>query len=458
MPRARSVYDYDLIVIGSGSGGGVAAHIVNRKGKKVAIVEDDTIGGECPNYGCVPTKALLQAAEVYEEAKEGKKFGVRAPTVSFNMTSIKKWKDLAVYRTGTSIGDKAYEAEGIHVIKGRAHFVGKHEISVGRKRYTAAKFLVATGNRNFVPPIPGLEDAGYITHREAIELTRLPKSLFVIGGGAIGCEFAQFFSALGSKVHIAERSPRLLSKEDAEIGASVATVFGDRYNISVYTGASVTKVGKAGNKKVVHVDDGNTTHVIKVDEVLLAAGMLANVDLGLENAGVKYTPRNIIVNNEMRTTAKHVWAAGDVAGPYMFTHMATYQSRLAAHNMFHRTKVVARYHAVPRCVFVFPEIASAGLTEAEAREKYKDIKIGLAPISIIGRSHTSDERTGFVKVMATAKGRIIGASIIAPRAGEMIHELTLAINVGLKAEDVAATIHAFPTWSEAVRIACAKIE
>ena len=457
MGKRRHAYDYDLIVLGSGAGGGVAAHLANDMGKKVAIVEPAEIGGECPNWGCVPTKAMLFSAELYEQAKNAEPYGIRAASVGHNWPAIRSWKDLAIKRTGTSEGDRAYEAEGITVFKARGHFLSPHEISIGRRRYTAKNILIATGTSNFIPPVNGLEETGFITYREAINLPRPPKSIAIIGGGAIGCEFAQIFATFGSEVHIVEMAPRLLGKEDSEVGELIKNTFETKYGMSVYTGAKVTKLEKDHTKKLVYVSAGRKNHIVRVDEVMLAAGKVANVDLGLENAGVEYTQRAVKVNDMMQTTAKHIYAAGDVAGPHMFTHMASYQSRIAAHNMFSRNKVVAKYHAVPRCTFLTPEIASVGMTEEEAKVKGLRIRIGLVPISVIGRANTSDTDTGFVKVIATHTGVLIGASIVSPRAGEMIHELALAVNLGLKAEDVAATIHAFPTWSQAIRVACAKV-
>lgn len=450
-------YDYDLIVIGSGSGGGVAAHMAVRKDKKVAIIEDGKIGGECPNFGCVPTKALLKSADVFKTAKEGAEYGVRATSVNVNYSQVKKWKDLAVKRTGTSEGERAFAAEDIAVIKGHAHFLSPHEVSVDRKRYTAKKFLIATGTSDFVPPIDGLKKTGFITYKDAINLTKLPKSLFIIGGGAIGCEFTDLFNTFGVEVYQAEFTPRLLFREDKEVGELVEALF-EQNGVHVMTGTEVFKVEKDRSKKVVHYRRGGKAHSVRVDEVMLAAGKTPNTDLGLENAGVKYSRKGIAVNDEMQTSAKHIYAAGDVVGPYAFTHMASYQSRIASHNMWHREKIEARYHAVPRCVFTSPEVAAVGMTEEQAKEKKIKIRVNAVPTSVIGRANVADESTGFVKVIAAQSGVLIGASIIAPRAGEMIHELGLAIQNGLKAEDVAATIHAFPTWSEAVRIACAGLE
>lgn len=449
--------DFDLIIIGSGAGGGVAAHIAAGLGKKVAIIEADTVGGECPNYGCVPTKALLSAAETYKTAKESLKFGVRTSGVTFNYPSIKAWKDQAVFNTGTTEGKQAFAHEGITLIKGKAHFVSPWSVSVGNQRYSAEKFLIATGTKNFIPPVEGLKEAGYLTYREAINLTKLPKSLFIIGGGAIGMEFAHLFNTFGVKVTMAEFAPRIAGKEDAEVGELMAAVF-ERDGIAVHTSAKVIKVVINAGYKTVYFEKNGETHQVKVEEILVASGKIPNTDLGLENAGVHYTPRLIPTNDEMATNVKHIFATGDVTGPYMFTHMASYQSRIAANNMFHHNKVHATYHAVPRCIFVDPEAACVGMTEQEAKDRKIAYQVGMVPISVFGRANTTKQDTGFVKVIASHTGVLIGASIVAPRAGEMIHELTLAIQHGMKASAIVDTIHAFPTWSEAVRSACSRIK
>ncbi|HEU5187405.1 MAG TPA: NAD(P)/FAD-dependent oxidoreductase [Candidatus Saccharimonadales bacterium] len=455
--KRRPKYDYDLIVLGSGGGGSVAAHISNRLGKKVAVVEAGEMGGECPNIGCVPTKALLHAAGIYDAARHGQQFGVRGGTLGYNYPSIKAWKDLAVYRTGTWQGKQVYESEGITVISGSAHFIAPHEITVNRRHYSAENFLIATGTHNFIPPIEGLEKAGYITYKEAIDLTRPPKSLFIIGAGAIGCEFAELFSIFGTKVYVSDITPRVLMKEDQEVGELIRKHFEEDRGMAILTNTKVTKVEKEGLAKRVTFQQGSETRTVKVDELLVASGKLANVDIGLENAGVDYTPKGVLVNEFMQTSAKNIYAAGDVAGPFMFTHMAIYQSRLAANNMWHRQKVAADYRAVPRCVFLIPEVASVGLSEDECIKRDMKIKKAIAPVSIIGRANTSNVEEGFVKVITKPDGTLIGASIVSPRAGEMIHELTLAVQLALTAEEVASTIHAFPTWSEAVRVACSKI-
>jgi len=454
---AKQKYEYDLIVLGSGGGGSVAALIAAGEGKKVAMVEAGDLGGECPNYGCVPTKSLLHAAEIYDAAKHGQQFGIRSGTLTYNYPSLKAWKDLAVERTGATEGKRLYESEGVKVIEGEAHFISPHEITVNRRHLSAENFVIATGTHNFIPPIEGLDKTGYLTFKEAVNLTRPPKSLFIVGASAVGCEFAELFSIFGSKVYLADITPRILAKEDEEVSELVRDTFETERGMEVLTNTKVLRVAKEGLAKRVYFQQGHSEKSVKVDEILIATGKLANVDIGLENADVEYTPRGIQVNEFMQTTAKHIYAAGDVVGPYNYTHTAIYQSRIAAHNMLHKQKVAADYRAVPRAIFLNPEVAAVGLTEDECIKRDLQIKKAVAPIAIIGRANTSNVDRGFVKVITDRHGVLIGASIVSPRAGEMIHELTLAIQMRMRAADVANTIHAFPTWSEAVRTACSKV-
>lgn len=449
-------FDFDLIVIGSGPAGEVTGHINSRAGKRVALVEMDTPGGECPNWGCVPTKALLYAADIYQKAKIGKNYGIHsAPRLHY--AEVKKWKDLAVERTGTSHADELYKAEGIHAIKGKANFVSPWKVNVNGRNYSAKQFLISTGSRSFIPPIEGLKESGYITFKEAIDLTRLPKSIFIIGGGAIGCEFADLFSTFGSKVHMAEVAPNLLPLEDESAGKFLMEKF-ESDGLNVHANAKVTRVEKSGSKRTVYFQTGDELHQATVDTIMVATGKRPNTDLGLEEANVEYSRRGVTVNSYMQTSNPHIFAAGDVAGPYAFTHMAAYQGRIVANNMIHpkkRRKV--DYNAVPRSVYVTPEIAAVGATEKQLIESNKPYHVVQTPVSFLGRANTSDSKEGFTKVLSDPKGRLLGAVVVNPRAGEVVHELALAVKHRLTAHDVSETIHAYPTWSESVRYACNKL-
>ena len=450
------VFDYDVITIGTGSGGGVAIHELNKKDLKLAAVEQEKMGGECPNYGCIPTKALLQSAETLETIKKAKDFGITVGSASVDYPALKKWKDKAVWNTGTHLGEESYKKDGITVIKGHAHFIDPWTISVHGKRYTAKRFLIASGTSDFVPPIPGLKESGYIGYREVLDLEKPPKKIFIIGGGAIGCEFAEILSTFGVDTHIAEFADRLIAKEDPEVGELVQALF-EHKGVHVHVDSKVTKVEKKGSQRIVHFEKLGKTQKVTVDAVMLAAGKVPNTDMGLENAGVKFDRGGIKVNREMQTSNPNIYAVGDVNGKYMFTHVANYEARIAAQNITSPLKHVADYRAVPRCVFISPEVATVGATEEELKAKGIQYQVGATTTGWLGRANTSQEDTGFVKIIANKKGVILGASIVAPRAGEMIHELTMAVQWRMKASKIQYMIHAFPTWNQAIRMAATKI-
>ncbi|HET7630601.1 MAG TPA: NAD(P)/FAD-dependent oxidoreductase [Candidatus Saccharimonadales bacterium] len=455
---SKPKYDFDLIVIGSGAGGSIAADIVASTGKKVALVEGDTLGGECPNWGCVPSKALLHVANIYDQAKNSAELGIRGSSVGYNYPSVKTWKDLAVKRTGAAESDKYYHSRGIALYRGRAHFISAHQITINRRHLSAAHFLIATGSNFALPLIEGLAKTPYLTARTALDLNRPPKSIFIVGAGAVGAEFAELLSIFGTKVYLADIAPRILPSEDDETSRVIEHYFQKKRGMTLLTKSKVLKVSREGLTTKVTYQRGGESHTVKVDQLMIAAGKQPNVDLGLENAGVDYTAKGIEVNQQLQTSAPHIFAAGDVIGRHMYTHMGVYESRVAAHNLLAKNKVSVDYRAVPRVTFVTPEVASVGLSEADCMKRDLKTRIGLAPVNIIGRSNVANMRDGFCKVITDRKGMLIGATVVAPHAGEVIHELALAIQYGMTASQVANTLHAFPTWSEVVRVACAKIK
>lgn len=453
----KYIFDYDLIVIGSGAGGSVAATIAAREGKRVAIIESDTFGGDSPNWGDIPTKALLHAANLYDEARHGAKFGLRSSTLGYNYPSIRTWKELAVKRTGAGGNRRYYEGHGITAISGSAHFLSPNEISVNRRHLSASNFLIATGSSWVKPDIPGLDTINYLTPRTILEAIRPPKSLLIIGGDYMGVEIAQLMAVFGTKVYIAEKAGRLLPHHDSEVGELIERILSEQKGVTALTHSRVVSVERDGLAKRVTVSRGGVEKSIRVDEVLVAAGRMPSVDLGLENAGVKYTAKGIEVNDYLQTSVKHIYAAGEVLGRGSHTHTALLESHVAANNILRRDKTSPDYTATPEVVFVQPEIATVGLSEDDCLKRDLSINKSIAPLNIIARSNTSDFRDGFVKIITDKKGVILGASIVAPHAGEIIHELALAIKYGLTADDVAKTPHAFLTWSEAVRVAAGKL-
>lgn len=453
----KQTFDYDLIVIGSGAGGSAAATIAARAGKRVAIVEEDAFGGDSPNWSDIPTKALLHTARVYDEARHGSRFGLRTSTLGYNYPSIRTWKELVVKRTGAANNRRFYENQGISAFHGKAHFLTPHEITVNRRHISAAQFLIATGSTWIAPKIQGLDDVDYLTPRTILESIRPPKSLFIVGGGTYGIEIAQLMATFGTKVYIAEQASRLLPHYDAEVGELIEKTLTEQKGVTVLTHSRMLSVVKEGLGKKILISRGGTEKQFRADEILIAAGRQPNVDLGLENASVQYTPKGIEVNDHLQTTTKHIFAAGDVLGRNGTTHNALLESRIAAHNMFERAKIAPDYTATPNIVFTFPEIATVGLSEDDCRRRDKSVDKAIAPLSIIARSNTADFRDGFVKLIADKKGVIIGGTIVSPHAADLIHEIGLAVKHNLTAAQLADTPHAFLSWSEAIRVAAQKL-
>lgn len=452
-------FDFDLIVIGTGAGGSAAATIAAREGKRVAVVEADTFGGDSPNWSDVPTKALLHAAQLYDEARHGARFGLRSSAMSYNYPSIRTWKELAVKRTGAGGNRKYYENEGIATFHGRAHFLSPNEISVNRRHISGEFFLLATGSTWTLPDIQGLDLVNYLTPRTILEAIRPPKTLYIIGGGSIGIEIAQLMAIFGTKVYIADIASRILPHEDEDVGKLMEQLLTTQKGVTILTQTRTLAVEKENIAKRVTYTRGGVEHSIRVDEVLVAAGRVPAVDLGLENAGVEYTPKGIEVNEHLQTSAKHIFAAGDILGrSNSFTHTALLESRIAAHNILQKNKVTPDYTASPRLTFTFPGIASVGLSENECLKRDLQVKVGLSPLNIIARSNTSDFRDGFVKIIADKRGTVLGATVVAPHAAEIIHELALAVRYELTAAEVANTPHAFLSWSEAVRVAASRVQ
>jgi dihydrolipoamide dehydrogenase len=453
----KHIHDYDLIVIGSGAGGSAAATIAAREGKRVAIVEADTFGGDSPNWSDVPTKALLHVAQLYDEARHGARFGLRSGTLGYNYPSIRTWKELAIKRTGAAGNKKFYEAQGIDAYAGNAHFLTPHEITVNRKHISAEHFLIATGSHWVAPDIQGLADVNTLTPRTILEAMRPPKSLYIIGAGTVGVELAQLMAIFGTKVYLVDIAARILPKEDEEVGELMERLLREGKGVTTLTQTRTLSVVKDGLGARVTFLRGGVEKSVRVDEILIATGRTPSVDLGLENASVAFTPKGIEVNENLQTSARHIFAAGDVLGTNRHTHTALHESRVAAHNILMKSKVSPDYTASPRLTFTFPGIASVGLSEDDCLKRDLRIDKAVAPLSMIARSNTSDFHDGFVKIITDKKGIILGATVVAPHAAEIVHELSLAIKYQISASELAATPHAFLSWSEAVRVAAGKL-
>lgn len=456
----KSRFDYDLVVIGSGASGSVAADIVASAKWRVAMVEDSELGGETANWSSIPSKALLRAAEIYDDAKvQGPALGLRSGAIGYNYPSIRAYKDAVLRKSGAKSYESYYKSKGITVLKGHAHFISPHEITIDRRHISAAHFLIATGSIPSTGKVQGLDKVPHLTPQTALDVIRPPKTLFIVGAGASGCEFANLFSAFGSKVYVADEAARILPGEDQEVSEAIEHAFRYQRGVTLLTHAKVIRIAKAGLMSAVTYLVGSDEHTVKVDQVLLTAGQEPMIDIGLENAGVEHTKSGVRTDEHLMTSTKHIYAAGNVLGRYMYTHTSVYEGRIVANNLLHPKQLISPdYTAVPRVTFVSPEVASVGLSESDCLKRDLPVRTATAPLNIIARATIDNRTNGFVKIITDKKGVLVGASIVAPHAGESIHELTLAIQYGLTAAEVANTLHAFPSWSEAVRVACAKIK
>lgn len=455
-------YDYDLIAIGSGSAGGAAAFVAKKAGKKVAIVEEfkGKLGGHCPNYACVPTKAMLKAANVFKTVKNSGEFGVYSDNPRFDFKKVAEYRKSVVDQlTGPRIERNLHNA-GIDLLWGRAEFASDHELRVSdqasglNKQYSAANILIATGSKEFIPPIEGLKETGFWTSDDAVKLESLPASITIIGGGPIGTEFATLYSAFAVPVTLLQRENQILQREDKEIAEYVQKDL-ESHGVKILLNCEIESVRKDTSGKAVKLKSSGQDIEVSAEEILVATGRRANLDLKLEAAGVNLTSSGRLELNEyLQTPQAHIWAAGDAAGNWQFTHTASYEGDLVGRNICHGAEERVNYDVVPRVTFCDPEAASVGLTSAQARTKNLNIKIGKANMGGLGRALIDHDRRGFVKlVVNVSDNQILGGHIAGPNAGQLIHEIALAMKAKIPVTDIARMIHAYPTFSEGVAAA-----
>lgn len=449
--------DYDLIVIGSGAAGSTAALSAVKAGKKVALIEGATFGGESPNWGDIPQGALLHSAHLYHEARSGTRFGLRSQMLGYNFPTVLAWRDKAIKRTGAADNQQYYEKAGIKTYSGAAHFLTPHEISVNRTHLTAHHFIIATGSHFEQPDVYGIETIRHQTPQTLLGEKRIPRSLFIVGANSDAVEYAQLFATFGTKVYLAERSARILPTEDPEVGDILESYLTSNYGVACLTQTQLVQVEPKGLGVRVSYSRGGVTKTVQTDEILFLTNRVPTTDLGLENASVAYSRAGIEVDTGLQTSAKHIYAAGNVTSGDCPTQIALLHGRVAAHNILHKTKLAAETFGIPRVTFTSPSVASVGLTENDCIKRDLAINQAIAPLTMIARSNTSDFPHGFVKLIADKKGLLLGGTIVAPGAENMIQEVGLALAQGMTASDLANVPHAFLSWSEAIRVAASKL-
>ncbi|MGA0097743.1 MAG: dihydrolipoyl dehydrogenase [Bacilli bacterium] len=440
---------FDLVIVGGGPGGYVAAIKAGQLGLKVALIEKDNVGGVCLNWGCIPTKTLLKSAKVFEQFKHAKDYGidVKPDSIAANLPEMIKRKDSVVRRLTGGVGSLLKKA-GVTVIKGMGEVLDANHVKVSEETLEAKNLILATGASVIMPPIPGLQeafDAGFLlTSKEILDLKTLPASLVIVGGGVIGLEFATIFNSLGTKVTVIERLPNILAQVDEELRNLFQKKI-TKDGIQLITSATVTKIG---TNAVSYELDGKTIE-INTDKVLMAVGMkpntksFASLNLAMEKHGVQ-------VNEYMQTSIPNVYAIGDVTGKFMLAHVASHAGLVVIDHLQGGSQKMD-YHAIPSGIYTFPEIAMVGVTEQDAKAQGIDYQTATFPLAANGKAMGENEKDGLVKIIVSKPYKeIIGVHIMGPSATELITEATLAINLEATAEELVHTIHPHPTLSEMV--------
>lgn len=445
--RKDDVLHADLCIIGAGSGGlSVAAGAV-QMGASVVLIEKHRMGGDCLNTGCVPSKALLAAAHAADAVRHAGRFGVNGhePAIDFAGVHAHVHGVIAAIAPHDSV--ERFEGLGVTVLRDAARFTGPDEVEAGGQRVRARRFVVATGSAAAVPPVPGLAEVPFLTNESVFDLTALPGHLVVIGGGPIGVEMALAFRRLGAAVTLLERAS-ILPKDEPEAVAVIRGVL-LREGIALHEGAEILGVRRAANGIEVELKGGEAPLLLQGTHLLVAAGRRPNTQgLGLEAAGIEATPRGITVDAGLRSSNRRVYAIGDVAGGPQFTHIAGYHAGIVIRNALFGLPAKVDYAALPWVTYADPELAHVGLTEADARAAGHAVTILAQPLSGNDRAQAEGATEGLIKVVLGARGKILGATIVAPRAGEMIGLWGLAIQRKLKIGAIAASLAPYPTMSE----------
>ncbi len=450
--------DYNIIVIGAGSAGLVSAYIGSVLKAKVALIEKHKMGGDCLHTGCVPSKALIRTGQILSYIKRSRDFGLKSAQVDFEFADVMERVQNVIQKVEPHDSIERYTKLGVDCYTGSAKIISPHEVQVNGQTLTTKTIIIATGARPAVPPIPGLDQVDFLTTDTLWKLRELPKKLVVGGGGPIGCELAQCFARLGSEVTVVEMLPDILIREDEEASRTVRQKF-IAEGIDVRVNSRCKEVVVQDGKQYMLVEKEDRTDWLEFDQVLIAVGRAANArGFGLEEIGVQLEPRGTVeVDSYLRTTThKNIYACGDVAGPFQFTHTAAHQAWYCAVNAlfspFKKFKV--DYSVIPWCTFTDPEVARVGLNEKDAKEQGISYEMVTYGIDDLDRAIADSEDKGYVKVLtAPGKDKILGVTIVGYHAGDLIAEYVLAMKQGLGLNQILGTIHIYPTMAEANKYA-----
>lgn len=445
---------YNLVVIGGGTAGLISAAGAAGLGAKVALIERHLMGGDCLNVGCVPSKGLISASRAINHARNSAQFGVTdGQKLGFDFgTAMERMRRLRAEISHHDSASRFRDELGIDVFIGQGSFSGPDTVLVADKTLRFKKAAVCTGARAIAPPIPGLEEAGYHSNETIFSLTELPPRMAVIGAGSIGCELAQAFARFGSRVSLIEMGNHLLGREDVDAAEVLHGAF-IREGIDLQLGTKITGVETNGSDKILHLERDGKLLDVTVDAILVGVGRAPNLDgLGLEKAGITFDRAGVTVNDHLQTSNSNVYAAGDICSPFKFTHTADAQARILIANALFMGRQRASSLTIPWCTYTDPEIAHVGMYEGDAKEKGVELTTLTAPLSDIDRAVLDGEAEGFARVhLRKGTDKILGATIVARHAGEMINEFSLAITNGLGISAIAKTIHPYPTQAEVIK-------
>ncbi|MBI2906773.1 MAG: mercury(II) reductase [Chloroflexi bacterium] len=447
---------FDLIIIGGGGAGFAAAARASELGAKAVLINAGLPwGGTCVNVGCVPSKMLLEVGSDYHHCLHTRfqaSKSIQPPSVDFAAAFREKDEIVASLRESNYL--RVIADLGITATEGAAKFITPQGVDVQGQRLEADRFVIATGSRPRLLPFRGIERVHYLTHREALSLPRLPKSIVVVGGGPVGLEFAQMFARLGARVTVLERENQILPLTEGEVAEELRRVL-EEEGIDIHVGVDIQEVREEGNVKIVEASVDMRPISVRAEELLMATGVTPNSDhMGLEAAGVEIDSRGFIeVNDQMRTSAPHIWAAGDVVGKLQLETVAAKEGYIAAGNALEGTKKTIDYNSVPRAVFTDPQVAAVGLTEDEFMGRYKVCLCRTVRIGQIPKARIVNETRGLVKMVVDPETLVIvGVHMVAPLAADLIHEAALAVKFKLTVDDIIDTVHVFPTMSESIKL------
>jgi pyruvate/2-oxoglutarate dehydrogenase complex dihydrolipoamide dehydrogenase (E3) component len=435
----------DVVVIGGGPGGLVIASVAGQLGLRVTLVEkSEHLGGDCLHSGCVPSKTLINTARLAHRMRHAAQVGLTACDPEIDINRVLDRVDSVIAHIQRNDDPERFRHYGCDVRFGAARFLNPHEVTVNEEVIRSKRFVIATGSQPLVPPIPGIAEVGYDTNETIFKRRELPPRLAVIGGGPVGVELAQAFARLGSRVTIVEAADRILPVADGEVSAVLRQVL-EGEGIILHLSCQVESARRDGDSRQLFLTNGAS---VECERILVAAGRRPAVfGLGLDEAGVEYNAKAVMVDARLRTSQSHIFAVGDVCGPYQFTHMAEYQAGIVLASLLFRVPRKVDYRVIPGVVYTDPEAAQVGLTERQAQAQGLRYEVARFPVNEIDRAVTDGVGEGFIKILI-ARGRVAGATLVGAHAGELIHELALAMQVKAKAGDISRLIHAYPTLSQ----------